>query len=172
MTLLTATRDQLLATVAGLTTGQWHGRPDPDRWTIAEVLEHIVLLEQVFHSRIVPGLKTGPPPAREAATVDALVRVLVPDRNTKYVVPPPLAPTGRWTESDCLREFVEVRQRTIEFLGDPAGFRERTVNHPALGPLDTYQWILMVALHGARHTAQIREALNAIDAPSTAAAAD
>jgi len=31
------------------------------------------------------------------------------------------------------------------------------VEHPALGALDGYQWVLFLAAHGVRHTKQILE---------------
>ena len=160
--LLDETRDRLIDAIAGLTGQQAHAKPAPGRWSIAEILEHVVLLEMAFHSRVIPALRTGPAPERDAETGDAMVRTRVPDRETKYQVPGPLAPTGRWNETECLRRFVDIRQRTIEFASNPAGFREHTVDHPFLGPLDSYQWVLMVALHSARHTAQILEVRQAI----------
>jgi hypothetical protein len=39
-----------------------------------------------------------------------------------------------------------------------------TRKHPVLGPIDLYQWILFVAVHEARHTAQIREIAAALAA--------
>ncbi len=42
---LIKTRDALLQSVAGLTASQWEFKPAPDRWSVAEVLEHIILVE-------------------------------------------------------------------------------------------------------------------------------
>jgi hypothetical protein len=36
------------------------------------------------------------------------------------------------------------------------------IPHPRLGTLDIYQWLLFVAAHEARHTAQVREAAAAV----------
>jgi len=170
--LLASTADRLISAVSGLPEVQWRFRPAADRWSVAEILEHIVLLEQAFHSRVVVALQTGSAPLREASAVDSLVISRVPDRTVKYQAPAPLVPRGRWSESEGLHGFAEIRERTITFASDPTGFRDRTVDHPFLGPLDSYQWVLMVALHSARHTEQILEVVALTDAPSTAAAAD
>ena len=42
---LMQTRDALLDSVAGLSAAQWQFKPAPDRWSIAETLEHIILVE-------------------------------------------------------------------------------------------------------------------------------
>ena len=38
----------VLDAVAGLSTEQWNYKPGPDRWSVAEVLEHLVLAEQTI----------------------------------------------------------------------------------------------------------------------------
>lgn len=35
--------------------------------------------------------------------------------------------------------------------------RDRFFDHPVLGPMEGYQWLLLIATHSARHTAQIEE---------------
>ena len=35
--------------------------------------------------------------------------------------------------------------------------RDHFFDHPVLGPMDGYQWLLLIATHSARHTAQIEE---------------
>jgi DinB superfamily len=155
--LLTSTRDRLIQAVSGISEHQWRFKPAIARWSIAEILEHVVLVEEVFHSRVVAALQVGPAATREAGPLDALVLSTVADRATTHQAPERLVPSGRWSEVESRRRFEETRRQTIAFSRDPAGFRERTVNHPFLGPLDGYQWVLMVATHGARHTEQIIE---------------
>ncbi len=155
---LEQTRDQFLAVIDGLTVEQWHSPPAPGRWSIAEIVEHLALLEMVFHKRIVPALVTGPAPTRPASVGDELVRLRAPDRSTRLDAPGPVTPTGRWNEIECVRRFGELRAQTIEFARHPTvEFRDHTFDHPYFGPLDTHQWLILIALHAARHTAQILE---------------
>jgi len=35
--------------------------------------------------------------------------------------------------------------------------RDHMGPHPVLGPLDAYQWILLISAHSERHTKQIEE---------------
>jgi hypothetical protein len=59
------------------------------------------------------------------------------------------------------------RQKLIDLVQSaPPDFRERTASHPALGPLDAHQWMIAVAGHCGRHTAQINETKAAPDFPA------
>ena len=49
---LSATRDVLVEVVAGLSPLQWGFRPTHESWSIAEILEHLVLIEGGVHSII------------------------------------------------------------------------------------------------------------------------
>ena len=49
---LSVTRGYLLETVSGLSTAQWDFKPDDDTWSIAENLEHLVLIEGRVHAII------------------------------------------------------------------------------------------------------------------------
>ncbi len=42
---LQATRDAFLKSIAGLSEKQWRFKPAPDRWSVAEVSEHIAVSE-------------------------------------------------------------------------------------------------------------------------------
>lgn len=164
---LRLTRDGVARAVAGLSDAQWRFTSAPPRWSIHEVVEHLAVMEELFHGQIVPRLVDGPAVVRtdDPRPMDDLVRQWEPDPAAKVVIPgrvslgdapPQLAPTRRWDPRESLQRFSAIRERTIEFLlAHPGGLRDRAVEHPALGPLDGYQWVLFIAAHSARHTAQI-----------------
>src|SRR5271167_1912432 len=45
---LQATHDAFLKSIAGLSEKQWRFKPAPDRWSIAEVAEHITVAESTI----------------------------------------------------------------------------------------------------------------------------
>ena len=47
---LSTTRDVLVEAVAGLSPLQWSFRPTDESWSIAEILEHLVLIEGRVHT--------------------------------------------------------------------------------------------------------------------------
>jgi DinB family protein len=148
------------AAVHGLTEAQWNFKPGPGRWSPAEVLEHLAVLEEYFVSDLSRKLLTAPAgsPERDPRQVDAMILARVPDRSVKAKAPEILEPTGRWTHQDSLARFLAAREKTAAFLKSTPGLRSHVMSHPALGPLDGYQWVLTVAAHSERHTRQIQEA--------------
>jgi hypothetical protein len=164
---LSATRDGILLAIQGLSESQWIFAPGERRWSIALVMEHLATVEDFFLNRIVPRLReAGAGTAdRSRAEMDALIIAREPDPTAEVVVPgrislaeapAPLLPTGVPPAEESLQRFLESRAQTESFLeSPPAEFRRGVVEHPALGPLDGYQWVLFLAAHSGRHTKQI-----------------
>lgn len=158
LTNLAQSREGVLAAVKGLSDAQWNFKPAPDRWSIAEIVEHIAVTEELVKG-IFAQLPQAPAPAPgfDAAKVDAKILAMMPDRSTKFQAPPPIQPTGRWTPADTLKHFVTANQELAEALHSTPDADKHVVPHPVLGPLNGRQWVLTVAGHNERHTAQILE---------------
>lgn len=155
---LEETRAGVIDAVKGLSETQLKFKPAPDRWSIAEVVEHLALTEEVVENILG---KIGQAPAgaldRDPKKIDAMIMSQVPDRSRKAQAPPILSPTGRWTTAESLEHFQAARKHITEILHSTPDLRKHVVDHPALGPLDGYQWVLTTAAHSARHTKQILE---------------
>jgi uncharacterized damage-inducible protein DinB len=157
-----ATRDKFLQSIAGLSPKQWTFKPAPDRWSVAEVAEHIAVSETLLSGLVEKQIMTSPaaPEKREQVKgKDEIVLEKVPDRSHKAQAPEFLRPTGRWaTEADLTKSFEESRQATIDYIRTTNDdLRDHFFDHPILGTLDGYQWLLLISAHSARHTAQIEE---------------
>jgi hypothetical protein len=85
----------------------------------------------------------------------------VPKRSVKTKSPPQLLPADRWNGPQALEQFIQCREQTLQLLSAssfPAlPLRGRVMPHPVFGSWDGYHWILAMAAHCARHTAQIHE---------------
>ncbi|MBV9611661.1 MAG: DinB family protein [Acidobacteriaceae bacterium] len=155
---LTQSRDGLVAAVKGLSDAQWTFKPGPDRWSIAEIVEHLAVVEERVDGIVSKlGESPAPPAGRDVKEIDARILADVPDRSTKYKAPPAIEPTGRWTPSGALEHFLIARAEVTALLRSTPDLRAHVVNHPVLGLLDGYEWILVTAAHSARHTQQILE---------------
>jgi hypothetical protein len=163
---LDESRDGVVQAVKGLSEAQWKFKPGPNRWSVAEVVEHLALIENFFLQGVCPELIKPSTPSAETKTTDQLIVSKILDRSTKYQAPDLAVPTGRWAPQDALRHFLDERERTAAFLSSATDLRGHSVSHPALGPLDGYQWILAVAAHTQRHTQQILEVKAAPNFPS------
>ena len=156
---LAETRTGVIEAVKGLSEAQFNFKPAPDRWSGAECLEHIAIVENQVLSGVRVRLEKAPAPSadRDVQRVDAMVLSTVPDRSTKVQAPPQLVPTGHTTPAATLERFLASREQTVNWLKSDSDLRGHSVDHPVLGPLDGYEWILAIAGHSERHTKQILE---------------
>lgn len=159
MSYLHATRKQLLDIVTTVSVEQLRFKPTSSRWSIAEIAEHLTLVEDSVYQAAQAALQgpaTEPNPA-----LDAKIQTGVASRARRVTAPEGFVPTGRWTSSsDLASEFKSRRDRSIEFIQTTAAnVRQHALRHPALGLLDAYQWFLFAAAHADRHIQQMREVM-------------
>jgi len=163
-------RDRLLRTAHGLSPAQLRYKPAPDRWSVAECIEHIVVVESSILGSVEKTLQQAADSPKSAIQDDVLVHRVV-DRTTRVKGPDRLMPTNRWPHDQLVREFEAARKRTSEFAATTsADLRQAAFPHPMFGPLDCYQWLLLIAAHGERHRAQAEEVMADANFPRSAAA--
>jgi DinB superfamily len=164
---LSVTRDVLVEAVAGLSALQWSYRPTYESWSIAEILEHLVLIEGRVHT-IIGNMSTAPEAESSGKQIemDELILNEVPKRSQKVKAPEPLCPEGRWSGEKALECFLTSRERTLQLLAAPL-LRGRVRPHPIFGAWDGYQWLLAAGSHTARHTDQIREIKDDVHFPGS-----
>lgn len=159
---LQATRDAFLQSIAGLSEKQWTFKSAPDRWSVAEVAEHIAVSESAIFGLVQSKFMAGPATPEKRAEVkftDDQILARIPDRSHKAQAPEFLKPTGRWPNREQLtKAFESERKATMEYVKTTQDdLRDHFGPHPALGTLDAYQWILLISAHSERHTKQIEE---------------
>ena len=154
---LESTRQGVLTATAGLSEAQWNFKSAPDRWSIAEVTEHIAAAEDFLMVLVTSKVMPAPPrPAGDdVKAIDAMVLANVPDRSHKAQAPEPLKPTNRFGSPEgSLKHFTEARAQTEEFLKSHNDLRDHAIDSPMGKKLDAYEWILFVGAHvGAAHQA-------------------
>lgn len=155
---LTQTRDSLLEAIMGLTDAQWRFKPAADRWSITEILEHLMIVEGGVHEIVA---RMPEAPAAEAdrnnGAVERIILTEVPRRFPRYQAPPHISPVQNSGPAELLTHFVERRAVTIKLLDAAPALRGHVTPHPVLGAWDGYQWVLATAAHTARHIEQILE---------------
>ena len=157
---LEKTRAGVLAATRGLSEAQWNFKPAPDRWSVAEVTEHIAAAEDYLMGMVKDKVMKAPPRAgsEDTKSVDEFVLRAIPDRSHKAQAPEPLRPTNRFgSPKGSLDHFKASRAQTIGFLKKTADLRDHAVESPLGKQLDGYEWVLFVAAHSERHTKQIDE---------------
>ena len=157
---LESTEKNILEATEGLSQAQWNFKPTPDRWSIAQVMEHIAASEDFIRQKLLKDkVMVAPPgkPGRNIRQIDQAVVTMIPDRTHKAQAPQPLVPTNRFgSPNGSLKHFVESRTATEQFLRTATGLREHVINGP-VGSMDGYEFVLFIVAHSERHTKQINE---------------
>src|SRR5213593_2022137 len=156
---LESTKQGVQDATAGLSQAQWNFKPAPDRWSVAEVTEHIAAAEDFLRGMVTDQVMKAPsrPAGEDVKAIDEMVLTAVPDRTHKAQAPEPLKPTNRFGSPEgSLKHFVESRAVTEDYLKTTAGLRGHVADSP-LGKLDGYEFVLLIAAHSERHTKQINE---------------
>ena len=139
-------------------------RPAPERWSLAELLEHLSLAEASFTAWIASGIDKAREgglgqEAAERSPLPEAVRTRLADRVNRRTAPERVQPKGEMSADEAWRAVVEVERRLKEVLvsADGLALNEVIVEHPSLGPFNIYQWVELMAAHRRRHVEQVRE---------------
>jgi hypothetical protein len=159
MQYLESTKKNVLEATKGLSEAQWNFKPGPDRWSVAEVTEHIAAAEDLLRGMVQEKIMKAPADdTRDLKKTDDAVLAMIPDRTHKAQAPEPLKPTNRYgSPAGSLKHFLETRATTEDFLKNTPDLRAHAADSPMGMKLDAYEWILFIAAHSERHTKQINE---------------
>jgi hypothetical protein len=160
--LLSASRKKLLESAEGLTDEQARMRPAEDRWTVLECVEHVGLVEDVMFSAVTTKMAPEEAPADRSREQEIIRRAT--NRSQKIGAPETVRPGGKFaTLSEALEHFERSRARTIEYVESCDGdLRSVAATHPVLGKATGQEFMLILALHPARHALQILELREAL----------
>src|SRR5260370_29940218 len=134
---LETTKKNVLEATKGLSEAQWNFKPAPDRWSVAQVMEHIAAAEDFIRGMLKEKVMMAPAgdPGRDVKKTDEAVLMMVPNRTNKAQAPEPLVPTNRFGSPEgSLKHFVESRAVTEAFLKNTTSLRARVMEGP-LGKL-------------------------------------
>ena len=156
---LETSKKGVLAVTKGLSEAQWSFKPAPDKWSVAECMEHIAAAEDYIRGMIADNVMKAPgAPDRDIAKIDAGIMAMVPDRTNKVQAPEPLKPTNRFASPQgSIQHFVDSRGKTEEFLKSTPDLRGHAADSPVGTKWDAYEFVLLIAAHSERHTKQIEE---------------
>jgi hypothetical protein len=156
---LESTKKNILEATRGLSAAQWNFKQGPERWSVAQVMEHIAAAEDMLRGLTTEKVMAAPAaPDRDVKHIDEMVVTMVTDRTHKADAPEPLRPVNRFgSPEEALKHFVESRAQTEEFLRKTPDLRAHAVDSPLGTKLDAYEWVLFIAAHSERHTKQINE---------------
>ena len=167
---LSAERDALVERLAKIPVALQNERPSPERWSIAEVLEHLVRIETGITKLFMLKGQAPPPddvpaPAPEASSTPALGR-RIRDRSQKIEAPERVRPAGTLSAESALAQLQAARAGLLSAFtsADAVALDRVTHPHPVFGPLTLRSWMALTSDHEARHAAQIGEIADQLNA--------
>ena len=141
------TRENLEEATEDLSEAQLQYKPAEYRWSVGEVLEHIILTEESIFGMTRELMAKSPAPERRAEIKNSDEELVmgVEDRTQKF---------------QALDDFEDQREEIVEFIKTTTekDLRDHISDSP-FGAIDGYQSLLFLAGHTARHTKQIKEVL-------------
>ncbi|HNU07464.1 MAG TPA: DinB family protein [Pyrinomonadaceae bacterium] len=147
---------------AALTDEQASMRENGEGWTVAEIVEHVTIVESgiamICDRLLTAGAAKGGKSLGEAIVSGEFVEKAMASQNVKLAAPDIVQPTGTRSIADSLAAL-EKSGETLD------GLRERfetidcaefTFPHPAFGPLTAHDWLALIGGHAVRHMGQIK----------------
>jgi hypothetical protein len=151
---LQVTAAWLIDEVSGLSPKQLAFQPGPDRWSIAQVLEHVVVVAPIYWKDLQTALAR--PSRGGSAMRDEDVLWYGIDRTRPDVAIPTERPPGQLRDlHTALEQYRQHHDRLLEYV--------KTTRDDLRGHIverqqcDAYQWALLISTHEQRHILQIRE---------------
>ncbi|ANF96086.1 DinB family protein [Paenibacillus bovis] len=145
-----------------------HARPD--QWTIAQVMEHLYLMETAITDRLAHTIQQDEPtPAPVSGATATPSFHLTLDRSRHIPAPPAMVPADKHLTLTELRARLDRSRSRLEETIQTASSEDlhlKTMNHPVFGPLTLEEWNEFIGLHEQRHLEQMKEihaALTAAD---------
>jgi hypothetical protein len=158
----------IIGAIKGLSDAQWNFVPSPNRWSIAQVVQHVNCICERLLGPVKDRVAEGPPPDpnRNYKLIDRIVIGQFPNRLVTLTAPDFAQPTGSpLTVSAAITSLTAHYASLTAYLRSTPDLRNHVIPAAPLQALtggqydlmDGYQWIMAGAAHGERHTKQILE---------------
>lgn len=161
---LNESQAETLAAVEKLSDAQWNWKAAPEKWSVAECVEHIMLAESTLMAQAEKALAAPPNPdwaEKTKGKAEFIERVMV-KRQGKAQAPEAIVPMGKIARAELMKKLREARARTLKFAETTQlSLKAHTSEHPfpVFGTLNAYQWVIYIPLHNIRHNQQIAEVI-------------
>ena len=158
VTNLAKTQKNFLRAADAVPSELWKASPSVGRWSAAEVVAHLMIVERAVIGK---ADKVAQHPPKHVPFMKRLhlPMALVESRLVRRKSPTPIDSAMLRDKEGMLAELREVRERSFSFLEETKSrdLSEYRWAHPALGTLNTYQWVQFISSHEIRHAKQMEE---------------
>ena len=151
---------QLLDTVSRLSPKLFAQRPSENEWSVAEIVHHLHLVEELVIKQIEKELKS--PPRKLGLLRQLMPTSIVASRLIRVKAPKAANPLEPPTMEENIAGFNSARAKLKDLCATHGAERlkETVFTHPFLGEINGTATVSFVGYHELRHYKQIREVLN------------
>lgn len=154
--------------VSGLTEAQLNWKPAPEKWSIAQCLDHLTVtsgkFDTYFTAAVERGRKKWPvsagPPYRPSLIGGWLIKQVDPETGRNLRAPKVFRPSESSTIHGALEGFLKQQERFLKFVREADGVDyNKTKLRSPVTPLMRYSLadaFVITVVHGQRHLAQAR----------------
>lgn len=174
---LDARRKELRDAIDSVPAQSRNTQPTANQWSVAQVLNHLTIIDKRIAAGVGKWIADAQANGLGHETETTSVTATIPnekivDRSRKVEAPEEIRPRTDVDAETAWNELEQARAklRAAFLSGDGLALGEVVQPHPVLGPINVYQWMLFCASHEARHTLQIREIAEQLNAPQGATA--
>ena len=150
-----ANTQKLIAWTDSLRPEQFATRPQPDKWSVLEVLEHLFVSEK--GSARLSALDCEPA-ERDLARTKAMMERGLADLDQKFAGGSNIDPKARFADYPEWRAAFLANRETLLRQANEKGYDGLCTSfaHPYFGHLTRAEWLIFSGLHADRHLDQMR----------------
>ncbi len=158
-------RARLIKTIENISDEQANALPDGEKWTIAQIVEHLSLVEdgmgKISYKLLSEAKEKDKPSDGKVIISHAFAEKAAGARHRKLEAPDRVRPTGNQTIAESVEKLKESRKRLYDLkpLFETVECSEHKFPHPAFGDLTAHEWLALVGGHEFRHLEQIKKRL-------------
>lgn len=151
----------MVSQLARLSEAQKNAPAAEGRWSVAQHLEHLAIVEDGcgrLMSKLIKEVKAaGTQETETSSLLHSLDRYEVWNVTRRVEAPEGVRPNGGLSTDDAFARLSTARARMIDALTSASGLALASVTypHPLIGPLNVYQWGIVSAHHQRRHGTHI-----------------
>ena len=153
-------QERFIAAVSNTTEAQANFRHHENQWTIAEIVEHVSIVNDGFlrlTHKLLKEAESAPKPPKTDLNLGHTSLDENGQQREPFQAPERVRPKGGVSIEDSLAKmrvalagFADIQPRL-----EAVDLSDQVFPHPALGPFNAYQWMILLGEHEDRHRAQI-----------------
>jgi hypothetical protein len=157
--------EKLKSVVGSLTEEQANFLPEGEKWTVAQIVEHLSKVEDGMTKISAKLLKQaqagGKTSDGKIKLSDVFLEGVAKAAEQKFEAPEIVHPAGKQTIAESFAVMEKNRQSLEELrpMFETVAGEGFTFPHPAFGELTAHDWLTLIGGHEFRHTKQIEKIL-------------